>query len=81
MFNRFAPNYFRHVCKNFYHGMPSCLVKTLGVFRIGTKNLTTGRWKIDWVVIYQNIGFNMPPNVMTYDLKGTRNSRRYVKQT
>ncbi|CAG9319336.1 unnamed protein product [Blepharisma stoltei] len=79
MFIDLAPNYFRHVCKSFFHSMPSLLVRTLGAFRIYIKNQGTGRSRVECALLYENVGFNMPEKCFTYDLKGTANSRRKVR--
>ena len=79
MFLDLAPNYFRHICKNFFHLMPSRLVKTLGAFRIHQKNLKTGKNKTDWMLLFENLGYQMPKKNLVYDLKGTCNQSRRVK--
>ena len=43
MFMDFAPNYFRHNCKNKFHQMPSCLVRILGAYYVQVRNHTTGK--------------------------------------
>ena len=43
MFMDFAPNYFRHNCKNKFHQMPSCLVRILGAYYVHVRNHTTGK--------------------------------------
>eukprot|EP00359_Climacostomum_virens_P007730 CAMPEP_0204905326 /NCGR_PEP_ID=MMETSP1397-20131031/5360_1 /ASSEMBLY_ACC=CAM_ASM_000891 /TAXON_ID=49980 /ORGANISM="Climacostomum Climacostomum virens, Strain Stock W-24" /LENGTH=1081 /DNA_ID=CAMNT_0052074199 /DNA_START=1491 /DNA_END=4736 /DNA_ORIENTATION=- len=79
MFLDMAPSYFRHVCKSFYHDMPSRMVHTLGFYKIATKNMVTGIKKASYVFLLENIGFNLPEPRMTYDLKGTLNANRHVK--
>lgn len=80
MFVDMAPNYFRHICKTFYHSMPSRLVRTLGVYKLVVKNATLNTKTIGWVLLMENLGFGVNPKAVAYDLKGTLNSRRYVKE-
>lgn len=79
MFMELAPNYFRHICKSFFHDMPSRLVRILGAFRISVKNHTTGKQRVEWLILSENLGYNIPEKLLKYDLKGTFNQRRYVK--
>lgn len=78
MFKELAPNYFRHFCNAEYHKMPCCMVRTLGCFRIYTKNYTKGTTRIEWALLFENLGCVMPKEVEVYDLKGSFNERRYV---
>ncbi|CAG9331234.1 unnamed protein product [Blepharisma stoltei] len=80
MFSGIAQNYFQHLCKNFYHLMPSKLVKTVGAFKIQHKNHHIGENTKVWALLFENLGYGMPEKSLTYDLKGTSNKRRYVKQ-
>ena len=80
MFVDMAPNYFRHICKTFYHSMPSRLVRTLGVYKLALRNATLNTRTIGWVLLMENLGFGVNPKAVAYDLKGTLNSRRYVKE-
>ena len=80
MFVDMAPNYFRHICKTFYHNMPSRLVRTLGVYKVTIRNSTANTKKLMWVLLMENLGFGVNPKAAAYDLKGTLNSRRYVKE-
>ncbi|CAG9325505.1 unnamed protein product [Blepharisma stoltei] len=80
MFIDLTPNYFRHVCKNYFHNMPSRLVKTIGAFKISVKNYSTGRNKLEWALLSENLGFAMPSPLYVYDLKGTSNHKRRVKE-
>ena len=47
MFKELAPNYFRHFCNSEFHNMPCKMVKTLGCYRVFTKNLTLGKAKCE----------------------------------
>ena len=77
MFEDLAPNYFRHMAKHEFHGMPSQLVKTLGAFSIVTKN---GDSKTkNCYLLATNLEAMMPARSKVFDLKGTQNARRYVK--
>lgn len=79
MFKGIALNYFRHLCKNFFHQMPSRLVRTIGAYKITAKNHHSGKTSKDWAFIFENLGYSMPEKPLIYDLKGTSNKRRYVK--
>lgn len=80
MFIDLTPNYFRHVCKNFFHNMPSRLAKTIGAYKISIKNLSTGRHISEWALLSENLGFNLPSPIQVYDLKGTTNHKRRVNE-
>lgn len=80
MFADMAPNYFRHICKSFYHHMPSRLVHIVGVYRYSVKNLSQNTKSHSWLLIMRNLAYGISPTAVTYDLKGTLNSRRYVKE-
>jgi 1-phosphatidylinositol-3-phosphate 5-kinase len=80
MFADMAPNYFRHICKSFYHNMPSKLVHIVGVYRYTVKNLSYNTKSHSWLLIMRNLAYGISPKAVTYDLKGTLNSRRYVKE-
>ena len=80
MFLDFAPNYFRHVCKGKFHGMPTCLVKILGAYYVQVKNHLTGRQRHEWIFISENLCYKSPENALVYDLKGTINRRRKVEE-
>ena len=80
MFADMAPNYFRHTCKSFYHNMPSRLVHIVGVYRYSVKNLSQNTKSHSWLLIMRNLDYGISPTAVTYDLKGTLNSRRYVKE-
>lgn len=82
MFMDFAPNYFTYVYKNLYYGMPSRLVSTIGAFRISVKNFLTKACvsKEKYYLLFENMKYHMPKDCQVYDLKGTTNQRRFVKQ-
>lgn len=80
MFLDMANTYFRHIYMSSYHGMPSCLVRILGAYKIQLKNHSTGKSKTDWFILSENLGYGLGPNIKIYDLKGTDNQRRKVKE-
>lgn len=80
MFLEMAPNYFRHIYMSSYHNMPSCLVKTIGAYKVSIKNHTLNRVRCEWVIVSENLGYGMPDDMLIYDLKGTDNQRRKVKE-
>ncbi|KAK9701115.1 Mitochondrial distribution and morphology protein 12 [Basidiobolus ranarum] len=78
-FLKFAPYYFEYLSKAFFHELPTLLAKVYGFYRIGYKNLATGRsMKID-VLIMENLFYQRKISRI-FDLKGsTRN--RHVQST
>lgn len=80
MFLEMANTYFRHIYMSSYHGMPSCLVKILGAYKVQLKNHSTGKSKTDWFILSENLSYGLGPNLKVYDLKGTDNQRRKVKE-
>jgi Phosphatidylinositol-4-phosphate 5-Kinase/TCP-1/cpn60 chaperonin family/FYVE zinc finger len=78
MFKDLAPNYFRHYCNSKFHNMPCLMVRTLGCYRVYTKNHTQGKSKCEWAILYENLGAAMPKDFQIYDLKGSFNHRRYI---
>lgn len=79
MFLSIAQNYFKHVCKSLFHSMPSILNRCLGAYRVGIKNATTGKSRTEWCLVFENIGPRLQGPTLAYDLKGTTNKRRKVK--
>ncbi|OMJ89823.1 hypothetical protein SteCoe_7904 [Stentor coeruleus] len=79
MFLSIAQNYFKHVCKSLFHSMPSILNRCLGAYRIWIKNSTTGKSRTEWCLVFENIGPRLQGPTLAYDLKGTTNKRRKVK--
>ena len=59
--------------------MPTLLNICLGAYKINVKNQSTGKNKTEWWLVFENIGNNLEGSVMYYDLKGTTNKRRKVK--
>ena len=60
--------------------MPSKLVKILGAYRVNCKNLTSGKVRTEWLLIFDNLAATMPVDSVIYDLKGTTNIRRKVQK-
>lgn len=79
MFLLLAPNYFQHVFKSFYCGMPSRLAKVYGAYRVSVKNLLTGNRRVEWLLLAENLRITMPRIFKVFDLKGTLNPRRFVR--
>lgn len=79
MFTGIAQNYFKHLCKSFYHSMPSKLVRTIGAYKLSCKNHHTGETYKKWALLFENLNYGVPGKSLQYDLKGTNNKRRYVK--
>jgi 1-phosphatidylinositol-3-phosphate 5-kinase len=76
MFLDFAPAYFEYLAKSFYHGLPTLLVKILGVYQLGYHNRLTGKRVMEQVVIMENLFFDR--NITRiFDLKGS-SRQRYV---
>ena len=78
MFKDLAPNYFRHFCNSEFHSMPCRMVRTIGCYRVYTKNHTLGKSKCQWAILFENLGPTMPKEVEVYDLKGSFNTRRFI---
>lgn len=79
MFLNLAPNYFSHVRKSVFHEMPSILNICLGAYKINIKNISTGKSRTDWCLVFENIGSQLSGPTIVYDLKGTTNKKRRVK--
>ena len=76
MFLDFAPAYFEYLAKSFYHGLPTLLVKILGVYQLGYHNRLTGKRVMEQVVIMENLFYDR--NITRiFDLKGS-SRQRYV---
>ena len=80
MFLSLAPNFFIHQCKSLFHNMPSVLNTCLGAFKIAVKNISSGKSKSEYCLIFENIGSQFKGPVLNYDLKGTTNLKRKVKR-
>lgn len=80
MFMVNAVQFFAYFYKSFYEKNDSILNYCLGVYKVQLKNLTTGKSKIENVMIYEKIGASLNPPYIVYDLKGTTNKRRKVKE-
>ena len=76
MFLEMAPSYFRHVNLNINHSMPSIIAKMLGAFKITIDNVTRKTEKTKYVLLQENVGFNLVGDHIDFDLKGTTNPRR-----
>jgi hypothetical protein len=71
-----SSSYFSHQFQVQFKGKASILNVCLGVFKITLKNST----KSQFVMVFDKVGYGFQgPNVV-YDLKGTLNKRRKVKQ-
>lgn len=79
MFLGLAPNYFKHMCKGIFHNMPTMINFCLGAFKINMKNQSSGKSKTEWCLVFENIGNGLKGLTISYDLKGTTNKRRRVK--
>jgi hypothetical protein len=79
MFLDVAPNYFKHTNLSIFHNLPSRLVKVLGAFRVSVKNTNTGARRCNWILLSENLGFNLTNPVLAFDLKGALNPNRKQK--
>eukprot|EP01022_Parablepharisma_sp_SALTPOND_P034232 TRINITY_DN909_c0_g1_i1.p1 TRINITY_DN909_c0_g1~~TRINITY_DN909_c0_g1_i1.p1 ORF type:complete len:1369 (+),score=139.37 TRINITY_DN909_c0_g1_i1:110-4108(+) len=73
LFERCAPQYFKHMCKAIAHKMPSILVRNLGMYKV-----KVGHSVACEIVVMENLCYGISPTVV-YDLKGSV-KRRYVKK-
>ena len=80
MFMVNAIHFFSYFYKTFYEKNDSILNHCLGVYKVQLKNLTTGKSRMENVMIYEKIGASLNPPYIVYDLKGTTNKRRKVKE-
>lgn len=80
MFNLMAVNYFSHLYKCLYEKIDSALNFCLGIYKIAWKNLNSGKSKTEYVMVFEKIGYGISPPLVVYDLKGTTNKRRRVKE-
>ena len=74
-----APSYFRHVNLNINHSMPCVMAKILGAFKITIENTTRKTEVTKYVLLSENVGFNLLGDHIDFDLKGTTNLRRQAK--
>lgn len=82
MFLNMGVAYFRHMGKHFFHGMPSLMAKTLGVFKLVVRESATTKKALTKVyfLIQENLFYRTKKEkVIAYDLKGSE-KRRYVKR-
>ncbi|CAG9319607.1 unnamed protein product [Blepharisma stoltei] len=70
MFLELAPNYFRHMYKHCFKGMPSRLMKTVGGYKIKVTNHSTGWTRNEYLILMQYLRYQMPEDSESYDLKG-----------
>jgi len=76
MFLDCAPAYFEYLSKAFFHGLPTCLCKIVGVYQIGYHNRVTNKRSMEQVAVMVNVFYGRKITKI-FDLKGsTRN--RYV---
>lgn len=59
MFMDIAPAYFEYMAKAFYHGLPTVLIKILGVYQIGYHNRITGKKVMEQIVVMENLFFEV----------------------
>jgi hypothetical protein len=71
-FLEFGPAYFEHLAMVFFHGLPSALVKIVGVFRVGTKQ--GGSQAKEDVVVMENLFYGRQI-AKVFDLKGSTRNR------
>jgi hypothetical protein len=80
MFHSFATQFFHYFFRCSFEKTDSILNFCLGVFKVQLKNLTTGKSRMENVMIFEKIGCGLSPPYLVYDLKGTTNKRRKVKE-
>ncbi|KXN71909.1 hypothetical protein CONCODRAFT_78078 [Conidiobolus coronatus NRRL 28638] len=78
-FLKFAPVYFSYLAQGFFEELPMMLAKIFGVYRIGFKNILTGKTvKLD-VLIMENLFYERKISRI-FDLKGSMRNR-HVQST
>ncbi|KAI9143284.1 hypothetical protein BKA69DRAFT_168243 [Paraphysoderma sedebokerense] len=78
-FMRFAPSYFAYFNQALFNELPTLLAKIFGVYRVGLKNVSTGKsMKID-VLVMENLFYDRKISRI-FDLKGSMRNR-HVQST
>lgn len=80
MFSLMAIDYFSYLYKCLYEKNDSVLNFCLGVYKIQYKNLGSGKSKLEYAMVFETIAYGLDPPYVWYDLKGTCNKRRKVKE-
>ena len=80
MFSLMAIDYFGYLYKCLYEKNDSVLNFCLGAYKIQYKNASSGKSKMEYVMVFETIAYGLDPPYIWYDLKGTCNKRRKVKE-
>lgn len=80
MFLAMASGYFEHMRMNIFEGKLSIINVCMGLFKVNVKNIESGWSKELFLMIFDNIGNGLVGPCSVYDLKGTSNKRRRVKE-
>lgn len=80
MFCTFAPSFFDHMTRAFFHDFPCCLAKIVGAYEVKIQSETnpelTSR---TYVLVSENLNLGLKkedePNIVRFDLKGSENNR------
>jgi 1-phosphatidylinositol-3-phosphate 5-kinase len=77
MFLDCAPAYFEYLSKAFFHGLPTCLCRIVGVYQIGYHNRVTNSRSMLQVAVMQNVFYGRKISKI-FDLKGSMRGRYVV---
>lgn len=80
MFLSMANGYFEYMYGNLYQNKDSIINACVGVYKVYVKNLNSGKWKVQFLMVFDKIGYGLSVPHVVYDLKGTTNKRRRVKE-
>jgi 1-phosphatidylinositol-3-phosphate 5-kinase len=80
MFLGMAPGYLEYMHGSLYQSKDSIINACVGVYKVHVKNLNTGKWRVQFLMVFDKIGYGLPAPHVVYDLKGTTNKRRRVKE-
>ncbi|KAI8341123.1 hypothetical protein BC941DRAFT_201221 [Chlamydoabsidia padenii] len=73
-FLKFAPSYFQYMSEAFFHELPTVLCKIFGLYRVGYKNMTTGRSIRMDIMVMENLFYDRSVQKI-FDLKGSMRNR------
>ncbi|CAO3586991.1 unnamed protein product [Absidia cylindrospora] len=73
-FLKFAPSYFQYMSEAFFHELPTVLCKIFGLYRVGYKNMTTGRSIRMDILVMENLFYDRCVQKI-FDLKGSMRNR------
>ncbi|ORX50232.1 hypothetical protein DM01DRAFT_1099952 [Hesseltinella vesiculosa] len=73
-FVKFAHSYFQYLSEAFFHELPTVLCKIFGLYRVGYKNMTTGKSTRMDILVMENLFYDRCVKKI-FDLKGSMRNR------